>query len=201
MSETRTRDRMTLMHPCFAAATTALLIVLTIPVDRRASGDEGGGSDTSLVTRDRAGALATVSAYGVNADTSDGFAANLGTNGRSCASCHVAEDAWSFTPKHARSLASDDPLFSPNDGSDCPPVTPSQGPDSALSSELLDYGLIRVQLAFPTADFSLAGVTNPGLRDPPGLAGRERAAVPLPTPAAHDELVFDSAIMWVGRET
>ena len=142
MFETSTRDRMTLI--------TALLIVLTIPVDRRASGDEGGASDTSLVTRDRAGALATVSAYGVNADTSDGFAANLGTNGRSCASCHVAEDAWSFTPQHARSLASDDPLFSPNDGSDCPPVTPSQGPDSALSSELLDYGLIRVQLAIPT---------------------------------------------------
>ena len=174
MFETRTRDRMTLMHPCFAAATTALLIVLTIPVDRRASGDEGGGSDTSLVTRDRAGALATVSAYGVNADTSDGFAANLGTNGRTCGTCHVAEDAWSFTPQHARSLASDDPLFTPNDGSDCPPVTPSQGPDSALSSRgsrLRPHP--RPARQFPTtADFALAAATNPkGCAIPPGSAG------------------------------
>ena len=203
MFETRTRDRMTLMHPCFAAATTALLIVLTIPVDRRASGDEGGASDTSLVTRDRAGALATVSAYGVNADTSDGFAANLGTNGRSCASCHVAEDAWSFTPQHARSLASDDPLFSPNDGSDCPPATPAQGPDSALSSELLDYGLIRVQLAIPdTADFSLAAATNPkGCAIAPGSAGVNGELFLFRRPLPSTNLIFDSAIMWDGRET
>ena len=203
MFETSTRDRMTLMHPCFAAATTALLIVLTIPIDRRASGDDGGASDTSLVTRDRAGALATVSAYGVNADTSNGFAANLGTNGRSCASCHVAEDAWSFTPQHARSLASDDPLFSPNDGSDCPPGNPAQGPDSALSSELLDYGLIRVQLAIPdTADFSLAAVTNPkGCAIPPGSAGVNGELFLFRRPLPTTNLVFDSAIMWDGRET
>jgi hypothetical protein len=123
-----------------------------------------------LVTRDRDGVFVSVSAYGVNVDTSAVFVANLVTNGRSCASCHVAEDAWSFTPQHARSLASDDPLFSPNDGSDCPPVTPSQGPDRALSSELLDYGLIRVQLAIPdTADFSLAAVTSERAARFPGL--------------------------------
>jgi cytochrome c peroxidase len=203
MFETRTRDRMTLMHACFVAATTALLIVLTIPADRRASGDDGGASDTSLVTRDRAGALATVSAYGVNPDTAASFAANLGTNGRSCASCHLAEDAWSFTPKHARSLASDDPLFSPNDGSDCPPVTPAQGPDSALSSELLDYGLIRVQLALPdTADFSLAAVTNPkGCAVPPGSSGVNGELFLFRRPLPTTNLMFDSAIMWDGRET
>ena len=150
MFETSTRDRMTLMHSGFAAAATALLIVLTIPVDRRASGDEGGASDTSLVTRDRAGSLATASAYGVNVDTSDGFAANLGTNGRSCASCHVAEDAWSFTPQHARSLASDDPLFSPNDGSDCPPVNPSQGPEARCRPSFSTTDSSASSSQFPT---------------------------------------------------
>jgi hypothetical protein len=144
-----------------------------------------------------------VSADGFDTGATNGFFANLGTNGRSCGTCHVAADAWSFTPTHARSLASNDPLFTPNDGSDCPPTTPGQGPDSALSSELLDYGLVRVQLPIPaTADFSLAAATNPkGCAIPPGSPGASRELFLFRRPLPTTNLIFDSAIMWDGRET
>src|SRR5262249_39831015 len=98
----------------------------------RARAKDKGDSDAQ-VTLDGAGALATVSADAFDAGRTDGFFANLGTNGRSCGTCHVVEDAWTLTPSHARSLAADDPLFTPNDGSDCPPVNAAQGPNSALS--------------------------------------------------------------------
>jgi cytochrome c peroxidase len=202
MFQTRATDRSTSVRPAFAAAVTVLLTVLAMAGDRGALADEGGASDTTLVTRDRAGALATVSAYGLST-ASDDFSANLGTNGRSCGTCHAAEDAWTITPKHARSLASNDPLFTPNDGSDCPPLTPDQAPDSALSSQLLDYGLIRVQLAIPgTAGFSLAAATNPGgCAIPPGSPDASGQLFLFRRPLPSTNLIFNSAIMWDGRET
>ena len=55
--------------------------------------------------------------------------------------------------------------------------------------ELLDYGLVRVQLAIPaTADFSLAAATNPkGCAIPPGSPGASGATLPLPAPATLDQ--------------
>jgi cytochrome c peroxidase len=202
MFQPGTKDRVVSVRPRSAAAASVLLALLAASVHRSAFAAGGGAEDTSLVTRDRAGALATVSPSDLST-TSDGFSANLGTNGRSCATCHVAEDAWTLTPKHARSLASSDPLFAPNDGSDCPPAAAGQGPDSALSSELLDYGVIRVQLAIPaTANFSLAAATNPkGCAIPPGSAAVNGQLFLFRRPLPTTNLVFDSAIMWDGRET
>ena len=162
MFDATTRPRRpdhTVMSRCSVAGAAIVLTLLAVPWDRAARARDTGDSD-ARVTADPAGALASVSADSFDTGRTDGFFANLGTNGRSCGTCHVAEDAWTLTPGHARSLASDDPLFMPNDGSDCPPADAAQGPDSTLSSELLDYGLIRVQLPIPaTADFSL--VTTP----------------------------------------
>src|SRR5215468_2136170 len=90
---------------------------------QRAHADDG--SDASQFTVDAAGILGSVSTDGFRTGSTNGFFADLGTNGRTCGTCHVARDAWTFTPAHARSLSSHDPLFTPNDGSDCPPTTPS----------------------------------------------------------------------------
>src|SRR5215831_8581307 len=152
---------------------------------------------------DGAGILGSVSTDGFRTGSSNGFFADLGTNGRTCGTCHVARDAWTFTPAHARSLSSHDPLFMPNDGSDCPPTTPSQGPNSALSSEVVRYGLIRVQIGIlPTANYALTSATNPkGCAIPPGSPGVNGQLFLFRRPLPSTNLIFDSAVMWDGRET
>lgn len=67
-----------------------------------------------------------------------------GTNGRSCATCHVPEDNFTLTPDHvAKLLATDpqDPLFAAIDADD---------PDAeTLTFEHLKKGLVRVWLPLP----------------------------------------------------
>ena len=162
-----------------------------------------GDPDANQPTIDRVGVLDSVSTNGFGTGSTNGFFASLGTNGRTCGTCHVEANAWTFTPSHAQFLASNDPLFTPNDGSDCPPTSPSQGPNSALSSEVLNYGLIRIELGIPTtANFTLASVTNPkGCAIPPGSAGVGGQLFLFRRPLPSTNLIFDSAIMWDGRET
>lgn len=66
------------------------------------------------------------------------------TNGRSCATCHVPEDAFALTPDHVAKLLAtrpDDPLFAAIDADD-----PSAKP---LTFEHLKKGLVRVWLTLP----------------------------------------------------
>ncbi len=185
------------LHKSELAAVAAGLAVLS-------SAALGAGSpiQDSLAV-DPAGILESSSTNGFNAGPTDGFFGSLGTNGRKCSTCHVASIAWTFTPAHARALDSDDPLFTPNDGSDCPPLAASQGPDKGRSSQVLRYGLIRVQLAIPAiANFTLDGATNPkGCAIAPGSSqiGGQLFLFRRPLPSTN--LIFDSAIMWDGRET
>jgi cytochrome c peroxidase len=185
------------------AVVLAFAVMLVVLVYRPAWADDGD-SDALQVTLDRAGALTSVSTDAFDTGETNGFFANLGTNGRTCGTCHVESDAWTFTPSHAQSLAPNDPLFTPNDGSDCPPTSPSQSPNRSLSSEVLGYGLIRIQLGIPAtgADFSLASATNPkGCAIPPGSPGVGGQLFLFRRPLPSTNLIFDSAIMFDGRET
>ncbi len=165
-------------------------------------GAGGGGSDLHQ-TLDPAGLLGTASSNGFDTGDSNGFFADLGTNGRTCGTCHLQANAWTFTPQHARTLPRSHPLFSPNDGSDCPPTSPSQGPDKRLSSEVLSYGLIRVQIAVPAgADFILDSASNPkGCAIPPASPGVNGQLFLFRRPLPATNLVFLSAVMWDSRET
>jgi hypothetical protein len=162
-----------------------------------------GDSDAFRMTLDRVGVLGNLSTSRFDTGDSNGFFADLGTNGRTCGTCHVQADAWSFTPEHARSLRADDPLFTPNDGSDCPPVVSSQAPSSAASSQVLKYGLIRVQLGIPAAaNFKLTSSTNPkACAIAPGSSGAGSQLFLFRRPLPSTNLIFNSAIMWDGRET
>ena len=57
-------------------------------------------------------------------DRNNPFFQSLGTNGRSCGTCHQASDGWTVIPPHiqARFEATDgtDPIFRLNDGSNSP---------------------------------------------------------------------------------
>lgn len=187
---------------CISRLPLALLMGLAaVSVDVPALAQvPGPGFPLSL---DQLGVLESASTNNFNTGTTDGFFAKLGTNGRTCGTCHVEANAWTFTPLHARRLADNDPLFAPVDGSDCPPLSGNQEPSRANSSMLLKYGVLRIQLAIPaTANFALASATNPkGCAIPPGspaISG-DLFLFRRPLPATNLQLL--SSVMWDGRET
>jgi cytochrome c peroxidase len=143
--------------------------------------------------------------YNVNnapIDLSGAFFQSLGTNGRSCASCHVPSEGWtvSATGLQVRFFLSQglDPVFRTNDGSNCDQnidTSTVQGRRQAYSL-LLSRGLIRVAVAVPAdAEFTVQGVSNPyGCGDTSTLSMYRR-----PLPATN--LTFLSTLMWDGRES
>jgi cytochrome c peroxidase len=153
-------------------------------------------------TPDPTGQNATVSTAG-SIDLSNPFFQNLGSNGRTCASCHVQGSAFGLSARDAQAAyaasGGGDPLFAAVDGANCPSVTPADG--AAGHSLLLHNGLIRVGLTAPTgagAEFTLTAVHDPygcALAGSPAVASVYRR--PLPTA----NLRFLSAVMFDGRET
>lgn len=134
-------------------------------------------------------------------DTTNPFFQSLGTNGRSCASCHDAKDNWSIIPASlvARFNATRglDPVFRTNDGSNSPNADVSTvAARRKAYSMLLTKGLIRVGIGIPAgAEFTLDQVD-----DPYGFASAQELSLfrrPLPT----TNLKFLSTVMWDARET
>jgi hypothetical protein len=146
------------------------------------------------------GFAATYSADG-SIDLTGPFFQSLGTNGRSCGTCHQASDGWTVTPGHIRARfdATDgtDPIFRTNDGSNSPNADVSTVRARRLAySMLLTKGLIRVGIGIPAdAEFELAAVD-----DPYGYASaNELSLFRRPLPATNLNLL--STLMWDGRET
>jgi len=134
-------------------------------------------------------------------DRNNPFFQKLGTNGRSCDTCHQASDGWTVTPRHiqARFDASKgtDPIFRLIDGSNSPHADVSTVDARRASySMLLTKGLIRVGIGIPdTAEFELAAVDDP--YDYASAAELSLFRRPLPTA----NLKFLSTVMWDARET
>ena len=75
---------------------------------------------------DPTGQIATVSTTGA-IDAGNPFFQSLGTNGRSCGSCHLQGSAFGLSAEAAQAVfaatGGSDPLFAPVDGANCPSVT------------------------------------------------------------------------------
>jgi len=170
----------------------------------------GGGSTTRNVTTppssfeesfpDSSGTVETFSHQQI--DKSGPFFAKLGTNDRSCASCHDAADGWSVTPSHLQQRFNDsqgtDPIFRTIDGANCPSddVSTLAAATSAYS-QLLNHGLIRMALPVPaSAEFSIVSITDP--YQCPETTASLPALYRRPLPATN--LKFLNGIMWDGRE-
>lgn len=148
------------------------------------------------------GLLETYNTANQPIDLTGPFFQSLGTNGRSCGSCHRPAQAWSLSP-HELQLRFEqtqgrDPIFRTNDASNCDhdiDTSTIEGRRKAYSL-LLNKGLIRVALAPPeTAEFDIVNVVNPyGCGDPVTLSVYRR-----PLPATN--LRFLSTVMWDGRES
>jgi len=96
------------------------------------------------------------------------FFQSVGTNGRSCSSCHLPTEGWSVSAAEIqlRFLLTQglDPIFRTNDGSVCDQNIDTSTLDGRRKaySLLLSRGLIRIALAAPAnAEFSVASVNNP----------------------------------------
>jgi len=181
----------------FSGSTAALLF--TGLVAAAASPD----LDVSSISPDPSGALQTINANGPT-NTNGAFFQSLGTNGRSCSTCHVADQAMSMSPPQIRERFAQthgrDPLFVAFDGANCPNGNSS---DPAAHSLLLSHGLIRIPLTMPAgAKFTVTVAHDPYgcalVADPAtGVLTLSTYRRPLPT----TNLGFLSTLMFDGRES
>jgi cytochrome c peroxidase len=137
-------------------------------------------------------------------DENNAFFQSLGTNGRSCATCHIAGDAFglSATDVQFRYLGTRgrDPLFASVDGANCPSGKPGNPADHSL---LLQSGLIRIPITLPaTPQFTIAVANDPygcGIVTDPSTGAVTVSVYRRPLPTVN--LNFLSTIMFDGRET
>jgi cytochrome c peroxidase len=159
---------------------------------------------------DPTGAVATFQPNGATFTSNNAFFQNLGTNGRTCFSCHQPQDGWSVSAadvatRFATSRGTD-PIFRLVDGATCPSDDVSNFAAKQRAYKLLiDRGLIRIGLPVPAgAQFAITAVDDPyncNTNPTTGLTSTTAGIVstyrrPLPS----TNLGFLSAIMWDGRE-
>ncbi|MBV8804166.1 MAG: c-type cytochrome, partial [Sinobacteraceae bacterium] len=129
--------------------------------------------------------LGLVSNYqpgGSTTTASNAFFQSLGTNGRTCFTCHQTPQAMGMSAVHAQAVfaltGGRDPLFAPVDGANCPNQVPAASTSGALLggrtgsatrtdlraaySQLLSKGLFRIFLPVPAqAEFTIQVVSDP----------------------------------------
>jgi hypothetical protein len=168
----------------------------------------GGASDDPKgigvqFAADPSGVLGIVNLNGPT-HTDGPFFQSLGTNGRSCSTCHVAAQAFSFSTAGARERfeqsQGSDPLFAAVDGANCP--TAQQG-DRAARSLLLQNGLIRIALKLPpNPQYTISVVHHPyGCEMYPDPKGGSPFVSVYRRPLPSTNLVFLSSVMFDGRES
>ena len=175
----------------------AATLIGAIGTTRRAGAHDGHSA--ALMFSNAAGVLEATTTAG-RIDTSNPFFADLGTNGRTCFTCHRPAQAWTITPAEVRERFERtdglDPLFRANDGSNCSAADLStiEGRRDSFSA-LLTKGVIRVERDVPAgAEFEIIDVDDPYRCDArPMSASMYRR--PLPTA----NLSFLSGVMWDGR--
>jgi cytochrome c peroxidase len=148
------------------------------------------------------GASQTFSTIGGGIDQTGPFFQSLGTNGRSCGSCHQPSDGMSVSAANVQArfalTQGLDPIFRTVDGSNCnhdADVSTLAGREAAYSL-LRTRGLIRIPIAVPAnADFRVVKVENQYGCDETDVISMYRR----PLPATN--LRFLSAVMFDGRES
>ena len=178
---------------CFicAALTVAALI----------SGSPAAGQQAMLDTPNPSGVLRTITLDGGDLDLSNPFFRSLGSNGRSCVSCHVPSTAWTISPAELRhrfnATRGLDPIFRTVDGSNSPAADVSTlSARHRAFSMLLTHGVIRIGKPIPAnAEFTLEAVDDPYRY----ASASELSLFRRPPPSTN--LRFLTAVMWDGRES
>jgi cytochrome c peroxidase len=164
------------------------------------------------VDPDPSGQIATFQPNGSTATGSNPFFQNLGTNGRTCFTCHQPQTGWTISAASARARfeasSGADPLFRLVDGATCPSADVSnRGAKRHAYKLLLEKGLIRIGLPLPSAadlQFEVSKVEDPyhcTTSPDTGLTSKTTGIMSMyrrPLPSTN--LGFLTAIMWDGRE-
>ena len=171
--------------------------------------------DRFSVDRDASGVIGSFQPNGATITSNNAFFKDMGTNGRTCFTCHQPQSGWTIVPSNVaerfeRSRGSD-PIFRLVDGATCPSDDVSTLRAKRRAYKLLiDKGLIRIGLSIPaTAEFIVTSVEDPyGCNTNPATGIVKQTSTqtigilsmyrrPLPS----TNIAFDSAIMWDGRES
>lgn len=155
-----------------------------------------------ITSSNGSGTLSTYSTSGP-IDVTTPFFQSLGTNGRTCNSCHVSSNGWTISPEELqsrfKSTNGTDPIFRTNDGANCPSADVSTvSARKTAYSLLLNKGLIRISLSVPaTADFQITDIQDPYscAQTTPSQPAMYRR--PLPS----TNIPFLTTVMWDGRES
>ena len=160
---------------------------------------------------DSAGIIETFQPSGPTQTSQSPFFQNLGTNDRTCFTCHQPQDGWTVSAEHVQQRFDadpNDPLFRLVDGATCPSDNVSTaGRRKEAFTLLLKKGLFRIGLPMPpdpTLQFRIISVDDPyncNTNPTTGLTSATTGIVSSyrrPLPATN--LSFLSAIMWDGRE-
>ncbi|MGZ3450849.1 MAG: hypothetical protein ACXVEF_14700 [Polyangiales bacterium] len=177
----------------------ALLVVSAIGCAGAAgAGDETGQTAAPLEPMfDLAGIGETTHTSGA-IDRSNPFFQSLGTNGRTCNSCHDARAGWTMTPLLARVMfelsGGTSTLFRPHDEANRPDADVSTvDARRAAYSMLLSKGLTRfTRVPSATADYTVVAVDDPyGFSTPTQISNFRR-----PVPVAN--VALEASITWTG---
>jgi cytochrome c peroxidase len=163
------------------------------------------------VDQDDNGRIATYQPGGVTRTGGNPFFQTIGTNGRSCFTCHQPQDGWTIGAASAQARfdasAGMDPLYRLVDGATCPTADVSTLQARQQAYRLVTRrALIRIGLPLPaTRQFEVSSVADPyncTTNPLTGLASDKKSGIvsmyrrPLPS----TNLGFLTAIMWDGRE-
>jgi hypothetical protein len=161
---------------------------------------------------DPSGAVGTFQPGGATITSNNAFFQNLGTNNRTCFTCHQPASGWSVSAesvqsRFARSNGSD-PIFRLVDGATCPTDNVSTFAAKQRAYKLLlARGLIRIGLPLPAMSalqFQVTKVVDPyNCTNNPatGLTSQTAGIMSMyrrPLPSTN--LGFLSTVMWDGRE-
>jgi cytochrome c peroxidase len=180
----------------------AIWIVMLISLAAAGSGQQGPAFVPNAARFPNPGGTSSTYSTTGAIETTGPFFQRLGTNGRTCGSCHQPSDGMSVSAAHIQqrfdATAGLDPIFRTVDGSNCNhdiDVSSVAG-RSAAYSLLRTRGLIRVAIKVPTnADFDVVSVDNPySCNETDNISQYRR---PLPS----TNLLFLSTVMFDGRES
>jgi hypothetical protein len=182
----------------FAGACSLVVLTGLLAVRYTAADESDRDQLTSVNSSGLQGTITTAESF----DFDNPFFQDLGTNGRTCFSCHRPDQGWTVTPNRIRerflSTGGLDPIFRNNDGSNCENADISTlNKRRAAFSLLLNKGLIRIGIDMPASpEFVIEDVDDPyNCGTPTTKASLYRR--PLPS----TNLGFLSTVMWDGRET
>ena len=155
-----------------------------------------------LAINDATGTFATFSTAGSTDESLRAFFQPLGSNGRSCATCHQFNQGQSISVAATQTLFNNnaaDPLFDALNGANCPTAAAGDGNARSL---LLKNGLIRASIAVAAnAQFTLTVIHDPyGCALSTSASGQMMVSIyrrPLPTSG----LPYISDVLWDARET